>query len=52
MRFFLIPLIYTLLLLSAVDAFPFGKNSDIKIKTDLVEKYVVKESATTIFING
>ena len=52
MRLFLIPLISTLLLPSAVNAFPFGKNSDIIIKTDLGEKYVVKETATTIFING
>ena len=46
MKRLLLPLIAALALPTAVNAFPW--NSDIVVKTDLGEKYIVKESAVTV----
>ena len=46
MKRLLLPLLAALALPTAVNAFPW--NSDIVVKTDLGEKYIVKESAVTV----
>ena len=46
MKRLVLPLLAALALPTAVNAFPW--NSDIVVKTDLGEKYIVKESAVTV----
>lgn len=48
MKKLLLPLLAALSLPTAVHAFPWNKNQDIIIKTDLAEEYIVKDSTVTI----
>ena len=48
MKRLLLPLLSVLALPTTVQAFPWNKNEDIIIKTDLDEEYIVKDSTVTI----